>query len=95
MGRLIMTKSRAIRLAAPFPNALWKEIINAAVYLHNRSPRELVKGCQETYIDCMNKEDSMEKERTNNKIERDEGVFMYIMPRSDFGNHDQFIKGTQ
>ena len=27
----------------------------------------------------------MEKERTNNKIEGDEGVFMYIMPRGDFG----------
>ena len=46
-----------------------------------------VKGFQVTYIERMNKEDSMEKrEGTNDRIEKDEGVFMYMMPRSDAGN---------
>ena len=35
-----MEKSRSIRLAANLPHSLWKEVLNTAVYLHNRLPRE-------------------------------------------------------
>ena len=40
LGRLIMTKGRAMRLSARFPHALWKEVISAAIYLYNRTPKE-------------------------------------------------------
>ena len=40
IGRLIMTKGRAMRLSSRFPHALWKEIISAATYLYNRTPKE-------------------------------------------------------
>jgi transposase InsO family protein len=39
-GGVIMGQSRAMRIGANFPHDLWKEIINTAVYLHNRTPRE-------------------------------------------------------
>ena len=35
-----MEKSRAMRIAENLPHDLWKEILNSAVYLHNRTPRE-------------------------------------------------------
>ena len=34
-----MTKSQAMRLAAHFPHALWREIVHAAVYLYNQTPK--------------------------------------------------------
>jgi hypothetical protein len=40
MGRLIMTKARAMRVSAKLPHTLWSEIVAAAVYLYNRTPRE-------------------------------------------------------
>ncbi len=40
-GGVIMEKSRAMRISANLPHDLWKEVVNCAVYLHNRSPREL------------------------------------------------------
>jgi transposase InsO family protein len=39
-GGVIMTRSRAMRIGANLPHDMWKEIVNAAVYLHNRTPRE-------------------------------------------------------
>ena len=39
-GGVIMEKSRAMRISANLPHDLWKEIVNTAVYLHNRTPRE-------------------------------------------------------
>jgi transposase InsO family protein len=39
-GGVIMTKARAMRIGANLPHNLWKEIVNAAVYLYNRTPRE-------------------------------------------------------
>jgi hypothetical protein len=38
-GGVIMAKSRAMRIGAKLPHDLWVESTNAAVYLHNRSPR--------------------------------------------------------
>ena len=35
-----MEKSRSMRLIANLPYSLWKEVLNTAVYLHNRLPRE-------------------------------------------------------
>ena len=35
-----MEKSRAMRIAANLPHDLWKEIVNCAAYLQNRTPRE-------------------------------------------------------
>jgi transposase InsO family protein len=39
-GGIIMEKARAMRISANLPHDLWKEIINAATYLYNRTPRE-------------------------------------------------------
>ena len=39
-GGVIMTKARAMRIGANLPHSLWKEIVNTAVYLHNRTPRQ-------------------------------------------------------
>ena len=39
-GGVIMTQSRTMRISANLPHGLWKEIVNAATYLHNRTPRE-------------------------------------------------------
>lgn len=39
-GRLIMEKARAMRLSAGLPHRLWREIVGAAAYLYNRTPRE-------------------------------------------------------
>jgi transposase InsO family protein len=39
-GGVIMTQSRTMRIDANLPHDLWKEIVNAAAYLHNRTPRE-------------------------------------------------------
>jgi len=39
-GGVIMERARAMRLAANLPHNLWKEIIDAAVYLFNRTPKE-------------------------------------------------------
>jgi len=39
-GGVIMEKARAMRISANLPHNLWKEIINAAVYLYNRTPKE-------------------------------------------------------
>lgn len=38
-GRLIMEKARAMRLSANLPHKLWREIVAAATYLYNRTPR--------------------------------------------------------
>ena len=38
-GRLIMEKARAMRLSTNLPHKLWREIIAAATYLYNRTPR--------------------------------------------------------
>ena len=38
-GGVIIEKTRAMRIAANLPHDLWKEIVNTAVYLHNRTPR--------------------------------------------------------
>ena len=39
-GGVIITRARSMRLSANLPHDLWKEIVNAAVYLYNRTPRE-------------------------------------------------------
>jgi len=39
-GGVVMAKSRAMRIGANLPHNLWKEIINTAIYLHNRTPRQ-------------------------------------------------------
>ena len=39
-GGVVMEKARAMRISANLPHDLWKEIINSAVYLYNRTPRE-------------------------------------------------------
>jgi transposase InsO family protein len=39
-GGVIMQRARAMRLAASLPHNIWKEIVNCAVYLYNRTPRE-------------------------------------------------------
>src|SRR6266487_639171 len=39
-GGVIMEKARAMRISGSLPHDLWKEIINCAVYLYNRTPRE-------------------------------------------------------
>ena len=39
-GGVIMEKARAMRISAKLPHDLWKEIINAATYLYNRTPKE-------------------------------------------------------
>jgi transposase InsO family protein len=39
-GGVIIEKSRAMRISANLPHDLWKEVVNCAVYLHNRTPRE-------------------------------------------------------
>ncbi|RMZ92256.1 hypothetical protein DV736_g455, partial [Chaetothyriales sp. CBS 134916] len=38
-GGVVMEKARAMRIQANLPHDLWKEIVEAAVYLHNRTPR--------------------------------------------------------
>jgi hypothetical protein len=42
-GGVIMEKARAMRISANLPHDLWMEIVNSAVYLHNRSPQEARK----------------------------------------------------
>ena len=44
-GRLIMEKTRAIRLSANLPHKLWKKIIVAAIYLCNQTPKHQTTGC--------------------------------------------------
>jgi Reverse transcriptase (RNA-dependent DNA polymerase) len=39
-GGVIMARARAMRIGAKLPHDLWKEIVNTAVYLYNRTPRE-------------------------------------------------------
>jgi hypothetical protein len=39
-GGVIIEKSRVMRITANLPHDLWREIISAAVYLKNRTPRE-------------------------------------------------------
>jgi hypothetical protein len=39
-GGVITTKARAMRIAANLPHDLWNEIVNCAVYLRDRTPRE-------------------------------------------------------
>jgi hypothetical protein len=39
VGRMIMEKARAMRLSGKLPHALWREIVAAAAYLYNRTPR--------------------------------------------------------
>jgi Integrase core domain. len=39
-GGVVIEKARAMRISANLPHNLWKEIINSAAYLHNRTPRE-------------------------------------------------------
>jgi transposase InsO family protein len=39
-GGAVITQARTMRIGANLPHDLWKEIVNAAVYLHNRTPRE-------------------------------------------------------
>ena len=39
IGGLIMAKARAMRLSGRLPHALWREIVSAATYLYNRTPR--------------------------------------------------------
>lgn len=38
-GRTIMEKARAMRLSANLPHRLWREIMGAATYLYNRTPK--------------------------------------------------------
>lgn len=38
-GGVIITKARCMRVHAKLPSFLWKEVIKAAVYLHNRLPK--------------------------------------------------------
>lgn len=40
MGRIIMARARAMRLSAKLPHDLWREIVEAAVYLYNRTPQK-------------------------------------------------------
>ena len=37
---MVITQARAMRIGANLPHDLWKEMVNAAAYLHNRTPRE-------------------------------------------------------
>jgi hypothetical protein len=39
-GGVVITRARAMRIGANLPHDLWKEMVNAAAYLHNRTPRE-------------------------------------------------------
>jgi len=39
-GGVIIEKARAMRIAANLPHDLWNEIVNCAVYLRDRTPRE-------------------------------------------------------
>lgn len=39
-GGVIIEKARAMRLSAKLPHNLWNEIVNCAVYLRDRTPRE-------------------------------------------------------
>jgi Reverse transcriptase (RNA-dependent DNA polymerase)/GAG-pre-integrase domain len=39
-GGVVITKARAMRIGANLPHNLWKETVNTAAYLHNRTPRE-------------------------------------------------------
>ena len=39
-GGVVITRARAMRIGANLPHELWKETVNAAAYLHNRTPRE-------------------------------------------------------
>ena len=39
-GGVIVEKARAMRLSANLPHDLWNEIVNCAVYLRDRTPRE-------------------------------------------------------
>ena len=39
-GGVIVTKARAMSIGAKLPSDLWKEVIDASTYLHNRTPRE-------------------------------------------------------
>jgi hypothetical protein len=39
-GGVIVEKARAMRIGANLPHDLWHEIVNAAVYLRDRTPRE-------------------------------------------------------
>jgi hypothetical protein len=38
-GGVISTKARSMRISAKLPHNLWVDIVNAAVYLHNRTPK--------------------------------------------------------
>ena len=38
-GGVVMEKARAMRISARLPHNLWKEIVNSAAYLYNRTPR--------------------------------------------------------
>jgi hypothetical protein len=38
-GAVIVMKARSMRLSGKLPHDLWVEIINTAIYLHNRTPR--------------------------------------------------------
>lgn len=42
MGRIIMARARAMRLSARLPHDLWKNIVEAAVYLYNRTPQQSI-----------------------------------------------------
>ena len=37
---VVARKARAIAIGSKLPTKLWKEIVNAAIYLHNRTPQE-------------------------------------------------------
>jgi len=39
-GGVVIAKARAMRIGANLPHDLWKEMVNTAAYLHNRTPRE-------------------------------------------------------
>src|SRR5467141_1795303 len=39
-GGVVIAKARAMRIGANLPHDLWKEMVNAATYLYNRTPRE-------------------------------------------------------
>ena len=39
-GRLIVEKARAMRLSANLPHKLWRDVIETAGYLYNRTPRQ-------------------------------------------------------
>jgi transposase InsO family protein len=43
-GGVIIEKSRAMRIGANLPHDLWDEIVNCAVYLRDRTPREFSQG---------------------------------------------------